>query len=130
MTWHDDGVLINDVFDFIMDTVRSHGELVERYRVVPVPALVEKVQAPGLGATATLRASRGTLTDLTSLRRAGDITLTTNGNCVFVKGSVSLGTLGITFRHYSLHAGMLAKSGDKLDIQVTIHTVHSIDWRC
>lgn len=105
-----------------MEHVRSN-EMLRRYQAVPIPDLVERLEATSTPLSAsvagTLTASRGTLSDLTSLRRAGDLTLSTEAGILYVSGPVTLATLRATFRRWSLKAGFVKKSGDKLDIDVS-----------
>lgn len=115
-------MVVNSVFDFIMEHVRSNLML-QRYQAVPIPDLVERLEATSTPLSAsvagTLTASRGTLSDLTSLRRAGDLLLSTEAGVLYVSGPLTLATLRATFRRWALKAGFVKKSGDKLDIDVS-----------
>lgn len=117
--WPKNGVVINSLVDFILGNVRSCPSL-ERYKVVPIPNLVYRLEATSLSASvaATLVASRGTLSNLRTLRRAGDLTLSTKAGVLYVSGTVALGTLHAVFKRYSLQASVLRKVGDLLAVRV------------
>lgn len=117
--WPKDGVVINSLADFILGNVRTCPSL-ERYKVVPIPNLVHRLETTAMSASVagTLVASRGTLSDFRTLRRAGDLTLSTKAGVLYIRGTVALGTLHAVFKRYSLQASVLRKVGNLLAVQV------------
>lgn len=114
--------LINGLLDFILLNVRLNAEKLKDYRVVPVPDLQKNLHVNLLltTLTASLTATQGTLSDLTTIKRVGDVTLVSQGNTLYVTAPIALDYLEVVFHQYTLQVAMVKKSGDKLQLNVSL----------
>lgn len=114
--------LINGLLDFILLNVRLNAEKLKDYRVVPVPDLQKNLHVNLLltTLTASLTATQGTLSDLTTIKRVGDVTLVSQGNTLYVTAPIALDYLEVVFHQYTLQVAMVKKSGDKLQLNVCL----------
>lgn len=114
--------LINGLLDFILLNVRLNAEKLKDYRVVPVPDLQKNLHVNLLltTLTASLTATQGTLSDLTTIKRVGDVTLVSQGNTLYVTAPIALDYLEVVFHQYTLQVAMVKKSGDKLQLNVRL----------
>lgn len=114
--------LINGLLDFILLNVRLNAEKLKDYRVIPVPDLQKNLRINLLltTLTASLTATQGTLSDLRTIKRVGDVTLKSQGNTLYVTAPIALDFLQVVFHHYTLQVAMIKKSGDKLQLNVSL----------
>lgn len=123
--------LINGLLDFILLNVRLNAEKLKDYRVVPVPDLQKTLNVNLLltTLTASLTATHGTLSDLTTIKRVGDVTLMSQGdNTLYVTAPIALDYLEVVFHQYTLQVAMVKKSGDKLQLNVSLVYWFCLNW--
>lgn len=118
----DQVTLINGLLDFILLNVRLNDDKLKNYKVVPAPDLEKKLNVNLLltTLTASLTATQGTLSDLTTLKRVGDATVASQGNTLYVTAPIAIDFLELAFNKYTLQVSMIKKSGDKLVLNVSI----------
>lgn len=123
--------LINGLLDFILLNVRLNAEKLKDYRVIPVPDLQKTLNVNLLltTLTASLTATHGTLSDLTTIKRVGDVTLVSQGDkTLYVTAPIALDYLEVVFHQYTLQVAMVKKSGDKLQLNVSLVYWFCLNW--
>lgn len=112
----------NEIFDTIMRDIMSDGTVKEKFTEVPIRNLETDLETKWflVQVRASLEATGGVISGLTSLHRISDATYRTVGNTTYFTAGVTLHNLQLTFNHYHLRFGVFYKTGDRLTLNVSI----------
>lgn len=115
----------NEIFDTIMRTIISDGVVKKKFTAVPIRNLETDLKTKWfvVQVRASLEATGGVISGLTSLHRISDATYRTVGNTTYFTAGVTLHNLQLTFNHYHLRFGVFFKTGDRLTLNVSIFRV-------
>lgn len=117
----------NAIFDTIMQNIIRDDIGLKRFIEVPIPNLQKELDTNWMvmQIRASLKATDGVLSGLTSLRRISDVTNRTVSNTTYFTAVVTLDDLHLTFNHYSLSFGVFYKTGYRLTLSVSIFRCNS-----
>lgn len=112
----------NEIFDTIMQNIMSDGIVKEKFTEVPIRNLETDLKTKWfvVQVRASLEATGGVISGLTSLHRISDVTYRTVGNTTYFTAGVTLHNLQLTFNYYHLRFGVFFKTGDRLTLNVSI----------
>lgn len=115
----------NEIFDTIMQNIMSDGIVKEKFTEVPIRNLETDLKTKWfvVQVRASLEATGGVISGLTSLHRISDATYRKVGNTTYFTAGVTLHNLQLTFNHYHLKFGVFFKTGDRLTLNVSIFRV-------
>lgn len=112
----------NEIFDTIIWNIISDGIVKNKFTAVPIRDIETDLETKWfvVQVRASLVATGGVISGLTSLRRISDVTNRTVGNTTYFTAEVTLHNLQLTFNQYNLRFGVFFKNGDRLTLNVSI----------
>lgn len=115
----------NEIFDTIIRNIISDGIVKKKFTAVPIRNLEADLETKlfVVQVRASLVATGGVISGLTSLHRISDVTHRTVGNTTYFTAGVTLYNLQLTFNHYHLRFGVFFKNGNRLTLNVSIFRV-------